>query len=467
MKRKKRTRIVPTLILSGILIVAFVFGVRIIRNRAFSYGYDQKLDYKYEFNPEFAQIQNIQLNNNSLDLSDLPAGFHTVLLEMNLKSTLKGFANEPEIKMITGTDTLCQNLECRIKGIRYINISQFIQNEAKEIQFEFNGCKLQSNEIKLIAYQNIPTQNQKYLILAPHPDDAEIAAYGLYASHPDSTFIATVTAGDAGSMNYDEVYADSTVHYIKKGKIRAWNSITVPMLGGIASENAINLGYFDAMLFSMYSDTTKAVQTRYVNTSDMSLFRSANCTHLPDSLVPQATWRSLVNDIKFLLLKVKPTVVLSTFPALDSHNDHKFTTVALLQAMNELQYDSCQLWLYTNHFPTSELYPLGKQGSPMSAPPIVEGNSPHFDKLLSFSVSKPLQADKIIALDAMNDLRPDTQFRNTKASWLQTKKNFWDKLYLQESDYFRRSVRSNELFYIIEGENMLKPEIQKKIVGEI
>jgi hypothetical protein len=248
MKRKKRNRVVPILILSGILIVAFIFGVRIIRNRAFSYGYDQKLDYKYEFNPEFAQIQNIQLNNNRLDLSDLPAGFHTVFLEMNLKSTLKGFANEPEIKMIAGTDTLSQNFECRVKGIRYINISQFIQNERNEIQFEFNGCKLKSNEIKLIAYQNIPTQNQKYLILAPHPDDAEIAAYGLYASHPDSTFIATVTAGDAGSMNYDEVYADSTVHYIKKGKIRAWNSITVPMLGGIAPENAINLGYFDAML---------------------------------------------------------------------------------------------------------------------------------------------------------------------------------------------------------------------------
>lgn len=467
MKRKKRNRVVPILILSGISIVAFILGVRIIRNRAFSYGYDQKLDYKYEFNTEFAHIQNIQLNNDRLDLSGLPAGFHTVFLEMNLKSTLKGFANEPEIKMIAGIDTLSQNLECRVKGIRYINISQFIQNEKNEIQFEFDGCKLQSNGIKLIAYQNIPAQNQKYLILAPHPDDAEIAAYGLYASHPDSTFIATVTAGDAGSMNYDEVYADSTVHYIKKGKIRAWNSATVPMLGGIAPENAINLGYFDAMLFSMYSDTTKAVQTRYVNTSDMSLFRSANCTHLPDSLVPQATWRSLVNDIKFLLLKVKPTVVLSTFPALDSHNDHKFTTVALLQAMNELQYDSCQLWLFTNHFPTYEFYPLGKLGSFVSVPPIVEGTSPYFDKLLSFSVPKPLQADKIIALDAMNDLRPDTQFRNTKASWQQTKKNFWDKLYLQESDYFRRSVRSNELFYIIENENTLKPEIQKKIVGEI
>lgn len=161
MKRKKRNRVVPILILSGILIVAFIFGVRIIRNRAFSYGYDQKLDYKYEFNPEFAHIQNIQLNNDRLDLSGLPAGFHTVFLEMNLKSTLKGFANEPEIKMIAGIDTLSQNLECRVKGIRYINISQFIQNEKNEIQFEFDGCKLQSNGIKLMYDCAIKTKTKQ------------------------------------------------------------------------------------------------------------------------------------------------------------------------------------------------------------------------------------------------------------------------------------------------------------------
>lgn len=465
MKRKKRNRGVPALILGILLIVTLIIGVRIIRNRAFSYGYDQKLDYKYEFNSEFAHIQNIQLNNDRLDLSGLPAGFHTVFLEMNLKSTLKGFANEPKIKMIAGIDTLSQNLECRVKGIRYINISQFIQNEKNEIQFEFDGCKLQSNGIKLIAYQNIPTQNQKYLILAPHPDDAEIAAYGLYASNPKNTFIATITAGDAGSMRYDEVYSDSVQHYIKKGQIRSWNSTTVPQLGGIAPENAINLGYFDAALKNMYTDTTARAKSKYVNTTDIALFRSANCTHLPDSLVPQATWRSLVNDIKFLLLKVKPTVVLSTFPALDSHNDHKFTTVALLQAMNELQYDSCQLWLYTNHLPLNDRYPFGKQGSAIGLPPHFNSEPIYFDRINSFPLSKTLQADKIIALDAMNDLRPDTQYRNTKASWQQTKKNFWDKLYLQESDYFRRSVRSNELFFVIDQRNVLRSDIQTMIVG--
>jgi hypothetical protein len=67
----------------------------------------------------------------------------------------------------------------------------------------------------------------------------------------------------------------------------------------------------------------------------------------------------------------------------------------------------------------------------------------------------------------MNDLRPDTEYRNAKALWDRTKQTFFDKLYLKESDYFRRSVRSNELFFVIEGRNALRPEIYLKIVGEL
>jgi hypothetical protein len=168
-----------------------------------------------------------------------------------------------------------------------------------------------------------------------------------------------------------------------------------------------------------------------------------------------------------LLLKVQPTIVVSAYPALDWHFDHKFSTVALAQAMKELNYDSCQLWLYTNHLPLTEMYPDGKIGSATSLPPCFENQTTYFDKICSFPLSEKLQSEKTLALDAMNDLRPDTQYRNTKASWLQTKQNFYDKLYLKESDYFRRSVRSNELFFVIDGKNALQPDIRFKIFGRL
>jgi hypothetical protein len=91
----------------------------------------------------------------------------------------------------------------------------------------------------------------------------------------------------------------------------------------------------------------------------------------------------------------------------------------------------------------------------------------YFEALASYPLAAQLQAEKTLALDAMNDLRPNTQYRNTKASWLQFKQNFFDKLYLKESDYFRRSVRSSELFFVIDGKSALQPEIQTKIIGEL
>lgn len=466
MSKKTGKRVFIAVVIIFSLLFLFIGG-KVVKMRSFSYFYSPELDYKYDFNPAFTEMNTLLLHENLIDFSKLSPSFNTAFIEIDLRSTWRGFASEPEVKMISGNDTLFQNFECRTKGIRFLNISELVQKGAKEIRLEFSGCKPNSNVVKLIVYKNPDLSKEKILILAPHPDDAEIAAYGLYSSNSSNTFIATITAGDAGSMRYDELYSDSSIHYIKKGQMRVWNSTTVPQLGGIASEKCINLGYFDASLKNMYNDTTVLAKSRYLATTDINLFRSKNCTHLPDSLKAESSWRSLVNDFKFLLLKVQPTVVLSTYPAIDWHFDHKFTTVALIQAMNELHYDSCQLWLYTNHLPLNDFYPFGKQGSAICLPPHFDRAPIYFDRICSFPLSSTLQSDKVLALDAMNDLRPDTQYRNTKASWQQTKQNFWDKLYLKESDYFRRSVRSNELFFMIEGKNALKPDIKTKIMGEL
>jgi len=450
-------------VIIGVPLLLLFIGGNIVKQRAYSYFYNPKLDYSYRFNSSGANTVTVPISNGFIDLASLPTGVNTVFTEITIRSTLKGLINEPEVKMIANGDTILQNFECRTRGKRYLNLSSLVQKGNTCIQLLFKGCKLQNDRLKLIAYSNPDLSKEKILILAPHPDDAEIAAYGLYASNPQNTFIATITAGDAGSMRYDELYHDSLTHYLKKGKVRVWNSLTVPQLGGISPEHAINLGYFDASLKKMYSDTIAHGFSRYLKTDNISLFRSANISHLPDSVKPVSSWRSLVNDLKYLLISLKPTVILSTYPAIDWHLDHKFTTIALLQAMNELHYDSCQLWLYTNHLPLNDSYPFGKEGSAISLPPNFIHESIFFDRLCSFPLSAALQADKALALDAMNDLRPDTQDRNTKASWLQTKKNFYDKLYLNESDYFRRSVRSNELFFVIDGKNALQPAIQIKL----
>ena len=87
-------------------------------------------------------------------------------------------------------------------------------------------------------------------MIAPHPDDAEIAAFGLYADRQAS--VVTVTAGNAGDMNYRASVSDPAEHYALKGYLRAVDSVTVPWQGNIPPERTANLGYFDGRLDAMY-----------------------------------------------------------------------------------------------------------------------------------------------------------------------------------------------------------------------
>ena len=176
-----------------IALLFLIFGFIIVKQRSFSYGYNQRMDYQYQFNPEYASTYDVPFDGKNIDLSTISTGSCSVFAEINIRSMLKGFINEPEVKMIACGDTVFQDFECR----------------ARVIQLEMKGCKLKGQTVKVFTCRNTNPAMAKILILAPHPDDAEIAAYGLYASNSESTFIATITAGDAGSMRYHELYSDS------------------------------------------------------------------------------------------------------------------------------------------------------------------------------------------------------------------------------------------------------------------
>src|SRR5262249_57577035 len=106
------------------------------------------------------------------------------------------------------------------------------------------------------------------LVLAPHPDDAEIAAFGLYADR--NATIVTVTSGNAGDMNYRDNFTDTADHYLFKGFLRAADSVTVPLQGGIPPERCLNLGYFDARLANMHDKPTEVFPDLYGPTTNVS-----------------------------------------------------------------------------------------------------------------------------------------------------------------------------------------------------
>ena len=88
------------------------------------------------------------------------------------------------------------------------------------------------------------------LVVAPHPDDAEIAAFGFYAD--TRATVVTVTAGDASDRYQNPTQPWMSLTRGAVAQMRVWDSLTIPQFGGVPPERAINLCLPDGRLSEMY-----------------------------------------------------------------------------------------------------------------------------------------------------------------------------------------------------------------------
>jgi LmbE family N-acetylglucosaminyl deacetylase len=263
----------------------------------------------------------------------------------------------------------------------------------------------------------------------------------LYAGR--NATIVTITSGNAGDFNYRANVSDPAEHYKLKGYLRAVDSVTVPWLGGIPPERCYNLGYFDARLADMRKQPDEPVAEMYGPNEDVSIYRRANIGRLLPIESRTATWNHLVEDLVDVLRAVKPTVIVMPYPQLDNHPDHQFTSVAAAEALERWD-EPVTFLLYTNHA-SENRYPFGPAGTVMSLPPwsasdiAVEG-------VYSHAVTPALQVRKLFALEAMHDLRLSPAEQATYD--LPGVKRRDDYPRVPEVDYFRRGVRSEEVFFV-------------------
>jgi LmbE family N-acetylglucosaminyl deacetylase len=430
--------------------------------------YNKRADYNYAFDTSQARIVGLIPDKNNFSLTALNQIYQTAFLEVDIKTSISGWLAQPKVELMADNLLITQYFEFGAKGKRFINLSEFVQKGVRNVRIITKHCHIKGKEHRLILYKNPPIAEAKLLVLAPHPDDAEIAAYGLYAENSNAT-VVNVTIGDAGKKMYDELYANDTIHYLKKAHLRLWNSITVPLLAGIDPGNCVNLGYFDATLKAMYLNPEKPVKPRYTGMDDIQYFREQNISSFLDTLPAQVTWTSLISDLKHILMVKQPTVIVSPYPAIDVHPDHKLTTLALLQALQELDFPDVKLYLYTNHFVHSELHPTGKKGSLISLPPNTSDDTIYFQRLHSHTLDEILQSDKVLALEAMNPLRPDTEWHSTRGSWKLFTKTWRENIRNTEQDYYyRRAVRNNELFFVVHSKEILnKPKNYNMVMGNM
>lgn len=343
-------------------------------------------------------------------------------------------------------------------GPRWINLS-FLRGAltaGTPIVFHAAGLLITAGPAPLRLFSNTLDLSRTVLVIAPHPDDAEIAAFALYADR--NSTVVTVTSGNAGPRTYEAVFDDDAEMYHFKGRIRLIDSVTVPWQGGIPPERAFNLGYFDARLAAMHDQPAAVIPEMYGPNTDIGAYRQYNIGSLLPKRRRASTWTNLVDDLDAVIRKVKPAIIVAPHPQLDTHADHQFTTVALDQALSRRRRRATLL-LYTNHADRNR-YPYGPAGTVMSLPPPVISDVP-LDRVYSHPVPPDLQRRKLFALESMHDLR-------SSPSRLYQVEIGPDRALEPEKEgpptaggvnYLRRAPRSNELFFVYD-ETTLKPVIE-------
>ncbi len=360
----------------------------------------------------------------------------TVFLEISVAA--EGGA-APEIQATRGAISVRQTFEAGAKGRRFLDVSPLLAATGAEVVLSGRNVAWQTGPARLYYYRNTSLAGRRVLVLAPHPDDAEIAAFGLYRQ--TGADVITVTAGDAGGENFVTLFTEPAEHYRIKGWIRTWDSISVPFYGGVYPGKARNLGYYDGVLRQMQAGPTEAVPPLMAKLDAPGYYRSLNMDAALRARAFKGTWQALVDDLVWELRRVKPDVIAAPHPLLDAHPDHQFTTIALIEALAKWQ-GRCELLLYTNHAMENEAWPLGERDAMSGLPPTSRPEL-FFSGLRSLPLSPLEQKLKLVALEAMHDLRAFDLRDGTppvsddvRASW-------------KDHDYYRRGPRPNELFFVL------------------
>jgi LmbE family N-acetylglucosaminyl deacetylase len=415
-------------------------------------GYEPRADYRYAFDHSSATQIDCKLDADGFVWPDVAGEWDTAFVRVRVRSTLLGRLFDPNMEIRSRHLHSSQYLERGVAGVRYLNISAFVRDRpvpGQRFWLSWRHVKQKGADVRLILFRNEPLTG-RVLVIAPHPDDAEIAAFGVYSE--SDAFVVTISAGDAGGFKWPRMFPQKDMDAMIRAKVRVWDSVMVPSLGGVTPENAINLGYFDGTLYELFESPGREARNASTSVFDVKLLSQFNRSSLFTTERTRSTWETLVGELTELLQKLRPSVIVTPHPFIDSHLDHPFATIALCEALRHSGLNEGRMLCYTNHLPINEMYPLGPAESVVTLPPNF-ARSVSFEKIYSHPLSPQRRELKFLALEAMHDLRAPPVFRRTLSTEF---RSFMGQLYAEvtglERDphsYFRRAVRPNEIFFVM------------------
>ncbi len=423
----------------GLLSLALLLVTTVVAQRP---HFDPQHDYAYDLAKTDATTATVELDGTGFAWPTGLAAGDTAFLEITLTGTTGA---TPRMTAGRGGVSLHQVLEENSKGRRFLDVSPLLKAEGARVALAGEGAKWQTGPARLFLYRNAPLSGRRVLVLAPHPDDAEIAAFGIYRR--TQADVITVTSGDAGGENFKVLFTEPAEHYRVKGWIRTWDSISVPFYGGVYPGKARNLGFYDATLRKLQAEPSVALPPLMAKLDDPAYYRRFNVDAALRDRPFKGSWDGLVTDLLWELERVRPEVIVAPHPMLDNHPDHQFATIALIDALARWS-GKCELLLYTNHALENEAWPLGDRDAMSGLPPSSRSEL-FFQRIYSHPVSPEEQKLKLVALEGMHDLRFFDLHDGTPVS--AADRESW-KTY----DYYRRGPRPNELFFVVTKDDAIR-----------
>lgn len=417
----------------------------------------KQLDYQYPLNPDWQMPVTIDASGQLIfDKNELPGLDNmTLLLE---------FSYSAKSKQKMGSVTLSQPnyqvegrageqyFEAGQSGKRYVNLSAF--EHLDELTLKANDCRM-GEQARLIGFHNPDVSQGPILIVAPHADDAELAAYGLYAKHHKNVWIVTLYAGET-LQKLDKQYIPNLDTKLEEGiarkaAIRHWNSMTTPLLANVPAKQLVNLAYTGVTVDNLH--LAPEVELPYgVSGLNPSHFRQWNGVSLANDDKGENSPQAMVNELAQLLDIIQPATVLVTDPEIDPHPEHRAAANALALAIKQSEHLPQQVLLYINHLKGIHDFPYGPEHVTTAlAPNYQEFRQLQAVKVFSHQLPFSTQLNKVVALDSMHDLRAKDRFEKKLKRWWKEKRFGYGYRYYGAHAYFQTHIKAAEVFTVVSG----------------
>ncbi|GLO28255.1 GlcNAc-PI de-N-acetylase [Pseudomonas putida] len=400
-------------------------------------------DYAYDFGEQTREAP-ASLSGGLLKAECVLQGNETLVLELRVKSSWLGRFLDPQVELVAGEQADRQTFERGVDGVRFLNLTGLAAPlQAGALRLRGRHCRL-AGQPRLWITPAVELQRRRVMVIAPHADDAELAAYGLY-SQADEAWLVTLTAGEIEAEHYQQMGLAKAEAARLKGRLRAWDSVAVPRWAGVAESRCVQLGYFCLQLPAMQAAPDQPAASREADLADIRVFRRFNPFPLPADVDGAPTWRNLLADLRALLEMARPEVLVMPHPQLDPHPDHICAQAAVLEALQGLAWQPQTLLCYANHLHDNDRWPMGDSGDGVALPPqqdAVQAWAP-----CSLVLDLATQRDKAMALGMMHDLQPPAPFKRRLRRLLQRWLAGRRSSPYGENEFFRKAVRRHELFW--------------------